>query len=55
MEYTTVKATARRWKVSPMTVYRLVESGQLRALRLGNRTIRIPVEAVEDFEKTHLR
>lgn len=53
-EYTTVRATAKRWKVSPMTVYRMVEDGSLRAIRVGGRAIRIPVNAVEEYEKNNL-
>lgn len=52
-EYTTVRILAKRWKVSLMTVYRLVESGELRSIRVGPKTIRIPIAAVAEYEETH--
>lgn len=39
---------ARRLDVSERTVYRLIERGQLRAIRVG-RVVRIPVDAFEEF------
>ncbi len=39
---------AATMRVSPMTVYRLVKSGELAAVRVG-RSVRIPAHAVEDY------
>ena len=46
----TVAEIAARWRVSRMTVYRMVESGALRSIRLG-RTIRVPAGAVREMER----
>lgn len=51
-EFTTVAEVAARWEVSKMTVYRLVQDGQLSAVQIGGRSIRIPVEAVVAYERT---
>ncbi len=42
---------AHRWDCSERHVRNLVATGQLRAFRLGNKLLRIPGEAVEDFER----
>lgn len=41
-----VPAVARRWGVRAMTVYRLVERGQLRAVRIG-RALRFRLPDIE--------
>ena len=41
---------AQRWGCSPAHVYSLVKSGKLPAFRLGAKLLRIPTQAVEDFE-----
>lgn len=43
-----VSEVAARFRVSKMTVYRLVHSGQIRSVKIGN-SFRIPVSAVEDY------
>jgi excisionase family DNA binding protein len=47
-----VKAVAAGLDVSPSTIYRAVESGELRAERLGRGkgTIRIPGDALIDYK-----
>jgi len=47
-----VKDIAGRWDVSPATVYRLVESGQLPALRFGTGkgALRVTSEALAAYE-----
>ncbi|WP_410795980.1 helix-turn-helix domain-containing protein [Palleronia sp. LCG004] len=45
----TPEILANRWQCSAETVRQLVRSGQLRGFRVG-RMIRIPVDAVEDYE-----
>ena len=42
---------AERWGCSGKMVRLLILSGELRAFRLGERLIRIPAAAVEEFEK----
>ena len=47
--YYTVKEVAGFFRVSYMTIIRMIERGELPALRIGNRTrgaYRIPAEAV---------
>ncbi|TCK22361.1 helix-turn-helix domain-containing protein [Pseudonocardia endophytica] len=46
--FRTVSEVADTMRVSPMTVYRLVKSGELAAVRVG-RSVRIPARAVEDY------
>jgi len=41
---------AERWHCSGKKVRLLILSGELRAFRLGERLIRIPADAVEEFE-----
>lgn len=47
-----VRAVAEALDVSPATIYRAVESGALRAVRLGvgKGTIRIPGQAILDYQ-----
>ena len=47
-----VPAVARRWGVKAMTVYRLVESGRLRAVRIG-RALRFRLTDIEAYEARH--
>jgi excisionase family DNA binding protein len=44
----TVREVAEMMRVSKMTVYRLIDSGDLRAKRIG-RGFRIPEKAVVDY------
>ena len=46
-EFLTVNETAERYKVSPRTIKRWIDSGELKARRIG-RSIRIPVSSLED-------
>lgn len=46
--YSTVAEVARRLRVSTMSVYRLVHSGRLAAVRVG-RAYRIPLADVERY------
>lgn len=50
-KFLTVAEVAKRWRVSNMTVYRMVESGTLPALKIGKRSVRIPESAVTDYEE----
>ena len=45
----TVKETAQILGVSVATVSKLVKTGQLPAIRLGKRTVRIPKAALEQW------
>jgi excisionase family DNA binding protein len=46
----TVQEAARILKVHPDTVYSLINSGRLRAKRLGKqRALRVPAKALEDY------
>jgi excisionase family DNA binding protein len=46
--FMTVAEVATQMRVSKMTVYRLVHSGELEAVRVG-RSFRVPEKAVEEF------
>lgn len=48
MTFMTVAEVAAVMRVSKMTVYRLVHSGELPAVRVG-RSFRVPQQAVDEF------
>jgi excisionase family DNA binding protein len=48
MQFLTVAEVASMMRVSKMTVYRLVHSGELPAARVG-RSFRVPRHAVEHY------
>lgn len=45
----TVAEVARYLRVAPMTVYRMVHSGELKSLQLNERVYRIPVKAFHEW------
>lgn len=47
-KYHTVKEIANRFRVSRQAVYDWIESGQLRAIKLGSR-VRVSESALNDF------
>ena len=48
VKFLTVAEVATLMRVSKMTVYRLVHSGELTAVRVG-RSFRVPEQAVQDY------
>jgi excisionase family DNA binding protein len=48
VRFLTVAEVAALMRVSKMTVYRLVHSGELTAMRVG-RSFRVPEKAVHDY------
>ena len=48
VKFLTVAEVAAAMRVSKMTVYRLVHSGHLPAIRVG-RSFRVPEQAVHDY------
>jgi excisionase family DNA binding protein len=46
--FLTVAEVADTMRVSGMTVYRLIHSGELRAVRVG-RSFRVPAEALDEY------
>ena len=48
VRFLTVAEVATLMRVSKMTVYRLVHSGELAAVRVG-RSFRVPEQAVHDY------
>ena len=48
VEFLTVAEVAAMMRVSKMTVYRLVHSGELPAVRVG-KSFRVPEQAVHDY------
>ena len=53
VNFLTVAEVALIMRVSKMTVYRLVKSGELEAIRVG-RSFRVPEQAVNQYLKTAL-
>ena len=51
VRFVTVAEVASLMRVSKMTVYRLVHSGELPAIRVG-RSFRVPESAVHDYLQT---
>jgi len=51
VRFNTVAEVASLMRVSKMTVYRLIHSGELPAVRVG-RSFRVPESAVHDYLKT---
>jgi len=47
--YYRVDEVARYFRVSDRTIYRLIETGNLKAIRIRD-CIRIPVEEIREFE-----
>lgn len=48
--YYTPTELAERWDVSTMTVHRMIDRGDLPALRLDARIKRVPAEALAEYE-----
>lgn len=49
VDFLSVTAVAKRWNISRMTVYRLIDTGELKASRFGT-LFRIHVTDVENYE-----
>jgi excisionase family DNA binding protein len=47
--YLTVAETARLLRISKMAVYRLIARGEIDAMRIGERSLRIPEDAVRKY------
>lgn len=47
-----VHEVAARWRLSGMTIYRMIHDGTLPSVRVG-RSFRIPESAVLAYEKEH--
>ena len=47
----TIESLASHWKCSENHIRNLIASSQLKHFRIGPKLIRIPVQAVLDFEK----
>ncbi len=52
--YLTVKETAQRLRVSPRLVYKLIARGDIRAVRVSQKAIRIALQEIERFERERL-
>ncbi len=54
--FLTVGALTRRWNLSQASVYRMVDGGAIASIRLGasGGSVRIPIDAVEQFERKQL-
>ena len=53
VRFLTVAEVAEMMRVSKMTVYRLVQSGELPAIRFG-RSFRVPESAVASVVENHI-
>lgn len=51
--YLTVKQAADRLQVSKKTIFRRIDDGSLRAIRLGSRTIRIKEDELQRYIDGH--
>jgi excisionase family DNA binding protein len=51
-EFLTIKEIAKQMKVSGMTVYRMVQSGELLAIKFG-KSYRIPVKELDRYLKNN--
>lgn len=49
--YLTVAEVAKDLRLSPMTVYRLIDRGDIPAITVGTRTRRIPTAAYRDYKR----
>ena len=45
----TVYTVADRLKVSPSTIYRLIDEGKLKAVRLSERNVRVPESSLTAY------
>jgi len=50
-EYLTVKQTAEHFLCSERTIWRLIETGELKPTRLGRKMVRITRSAIEEYEE----
>jgi excisionase family DNA binding protein len=50
--FLTIRQLAARWHVSPRTIRRKINTGELRAVRIG-RQLRVPVREAERYEALH--
>lgn len=48
----TVKEVAKILKIHPITVYRWIERGELKAVRIGTRSIRIREKDLDNLIKS---
>jgi excisionase family DNA binding protein len=48
-EYMTVEEVAKLFRVSRMTIYRMIHRGDLRAVQIGRRTFRIDAAIVHGY------
>jgi len=51
--FITVRQLSEYWNISRRQVLRLIETGRLESVRLGPKTLRIPVHAALAFERRH--
>lgn len=52
-EHVTIADTAAALNVCTRTVRRMIACGELPAIRLGHRTVRIPATALDDYISRH--
>lgn len=52
-KYVTVTELAQRWRVSNMSIYRLINARNLEVLRVG-RTFRISEDSIDAYEAANL-
>jgi len=50
----TPKSLAKVWECSERHVRNLIAANELRSFRLGEKLLRIPVDAVEEFERRNM-
>lgn len=53
--YLKADEVAERLNIHRSHVYRLIESGELPSVRIGNRTVRVPEGALEAYVEAHMQ
>jgi excisionase family DNA binding protein len=51
-KFLTVNQTADRWQCHAHSVRNMIDRGELKAVKIGKRSIRIPLQSILDNEKT---
>jgi excisionase family DNA binding protein len=53
IKYLTTAEAAEILRVHPMTIRRLIAQKRIKALRVGSRSFRIPVDELTNFERVN--
>jgi len=53
-KYLTVRQVAQYFNLPAATAYRLIAEGALPSIRFGERGVRVPVDGLIEYERTHV-